>query len=62
MGNYYSEGERIELIIRDSSGGKIDVFKCSIKEFWRIMPVLKKKYGFVFHSGRRDKDLDWLKD
>ena len=59
---YYSSGERVELIIRDGSGGKIDTFKCGVNEFYKIVPILKKKYGFVIFKKQDDRDLSWLKD
>ena len=58
----YNRGEEIfELIIRDSSGGKIETFKGFIKDFPRIVKIMERKYGITIKS-RKDRDLDWLKE
>lgn len=57
---YNRGGEIIELIVRDSSGTKIDVFKCSIKDFPRIIKIIEKKYGLNI-SRKSDRDIDWLR-
>jgi len=53
-------GEEIfELIIRDSSGAKLESFKGNMKDFPRIIKIIERKYGLVFK--KKDADLDWLK-
>lgn len=54
--DYNRGGEIIEVIIRDSSGAKIDTFKCQMKDFPRILNIIEKKYGL-----RKDRDIDWLR-
>ena len=55
-------GEEIfELIIRDSSGGKIETFKGFIKEFPRVVRIMERKYGIIIKP-KKDRDLDWLKE
>ena len=50
-----SNEEIVEVIIRDSCGGKIDTFKCSMSNFKKVSNMVMRKYGSY------DKDLDWLK-
>ena len=39
--------EIIEIIVRDSSGQKLDRFKCNDrKTYRRILAVIKDKYGY----------------
>ena len=35
----------IEIIVRDSFGGKIEKFKCDDKKFPKVINILEKKYG-----------------
>ena len=58
--SYNNGGEIIDLVIRDGSGRKIDTFKCSLKDFPKIVNTIKRKYGIVFKQ-EVDKDLEWLK-
>jgi hypothetical protein len=58
--NKYSEGEMLEITIRDSCGTKLDSFKCSksdTKKYYQIISILKHKYGY----GQQEKDLEWLR-
>ena len=59
---HYGTGDRIELIIRDGSGGKIDTFKCPVDGFYKIVPILRKKYGVIIFKSTGNKDLGWLQD
>lgn len=46
---FYRTGEKVEVIIRDGSGGKIETHKCHVsdrKKFASILAYLKDKYGF----------------
>lgn len=52
-----NEGDMFEIIIRDASGRKIDVFKGILRNFKKTSNFVLKKYGL-----RKEKDLDWLKD
>jgi hypothetical protein len=55
----YNRGDEIiEIIIRDSSGAKIDTFKSSMKDFPRILRIIERKYGLNL---KKDRDIDWLK-
>ena len=57
-------GEFCELIIRESSGAKLETFKWSLdnKQLERkIFSIIKNKYG-IFAIEKRDRDLDWLKE
>ena len=62
---YNRRGEKVELIIRDFSGAKIDTFKWNIGDKIlekKIYLILKKKYGlFRPEIPIIDKDLEWLK-
>lgn len=62
MYRYNQQGEIIEIIIRDFSGAKIEVYKFKLKDierFRRTMNMLKRKYGL--DTKKRDEDIDWLK-
>lgn len=62
---YSRKGEKVELIIRDFSGAKIDTFKWNLgdKNLERkIYAIVKRKYGmFRPEVSNQDKDLDWLR-
>ena len=62
---YSRKGEKVELIIRDFSGAKIDTFKWNLgdKDLERkIYSIVKRKYGmFRPEVTPQDKDLEWLK-
>ena len=67
---YASNAEVIEVTIRDSSGRKVDNFRCKPQEFAKFVPVLKNKYGVKFNEqvekklkkdSQIDKDLEWLR-
>lgn len=61
---YNTEEGMVEIIIRDSAGGKIEVFKFRINDKPRqkfIAQTLKHKYGIDFALRDKDKDIDWLK-
>ncbi len=51
MGIYYGrEGDKIEIIIRDAAGTKIEHHKCSLqdkKKYSAILRYLKEKYGIA---------------
>jgi len=53
-------GEIIEVIIRDSTGAKINSFKSDINNFYKLLNLLSKKYG-VKIKPNKEKDLDWIK-
>lgn len=58
------EGDMMEMIVRDSFGTKIDVYKFKmkdIKNFKNIMRILKSKYGFNPYKKEKPSDIDWLK-
>lgn len=57
---YNRGGEIIEIIIRDSSGAKIDTFKCSINDFPKIIKIIERKYGIKVYP-KKDRDIDWLR-
>lgn len=57
-------GEKAELIIRDCSGQKIDVFKWNINDKKlenKFLDIISKKYGIFKNKIEKDKDLNWLK-
>ena len=61
MFRYNEGGEIIEIIIRESSGAKIESYKFNISDsdrFSKIIYAVKKKYGL---KDRKDKDIDWLR-
>ena len=56
-----SYGERIEIIVRDFSGAKIDSFRWSLQDKGtegKVLNIIRRKYGIFkpYHQ-----DLDWLK-
>jgi hypothetical protein len=58
-----SEGIIIEIIVRESSGSKIESHKVRVKDKHKtnsLLYMLKKKYGFNDFP-KKDKDIDWLK-
>ena len=51
--NYSRQGEIIEIVIRDSSGGKIETHTCNTadkKKYLKILKYLKDKYGIEYHE------------
>ena len=57
-----SEDVIIEIVIRESSGAKIESYKLKVndeKKTRSIMGLLKHKYGFC-NFPKRDKDITWL--
>lgn len=60
----YNSGERVELIIKDYSGAKIDIFRWSVTDKnteKKIFYIIKKKYGIFRVEHDANKDLGWLK-
>jgi|TARA_R100000750_G_C2302050_1_gene79225 hypothetical protein len=62
MSNHnFHGGEIAELIIRDSYGGKMDSFKCPLKDIFKFINIVQDKYGLTPPSKKKKaKDLDWL--
>jgi hypothetical protein len=60
MFRYNEGGEIIEIIIRDSTGAKIDTYKFQLrdKRAKQILNKIMKKYGM---KDVEDKDIEWLK-
>lgn len=66
---YGSQGEIVEIIIRDSTGGKIDSFKVNNqKSYAQILQIIKRKYGLSPNikeenkiEGKTwlEKDMEW---
>ncbi len=63
-----NEGYIIEIIVRDASMAKNDVFKFNTmdkRSMENVLNILNKKYGIKLVSERItpkvDKDLEWLK-
>jgi len=57
-----SEGMMVEIIIRESSGAKIESHKFMIKDKKKtksILYSLRKKYGLNDFE-KKDSDIDWL--
>lgn len=64
MFRYNEGGEIIEIVIRESSGAKIESYKFHISDEQRtkqIMNIIRKKYGLKDLKKKQDKDIDWLK-
>jgi len=62
--NYNTDEGMVEIIIRDSNGGKIENFKFRMNDKKRlkfIAQTLKHKYGLDFTLSKKDRDIDWLK-
>ena len=63
---YSSDGEIVEIIIREASGAKIESFKCNNKkDYGKIIHIIKKKYGFMpYYKESKDKEIieekNWL--
>jgi hypothetical protein len=63
---YGRQGEIIEIIIRDSTGTKIDFFRCNNKkDYAKISSILKNKYGFSSEidtdkTPEFKKEKEWL--
>ena len=46
---YGRRGDVIEMTIKDSSGGKMDFFRCDNGgDYIKILRIIKSKYGFDF--------------
>ena len=59
MFRYNEGGEIMEIVVRDSSGAKIENYRFKINDP-RVMQTINavlNKYGVK----KKDKDLDWLK-
>lgn len=61
--DYGREGDKIEIIIKDSAGTKIETHKCNLqdrKKYSAILRYLKAKYGFSpeFSTPIEDK-VNW---
>jgi len=57
-----NRGEEIfEGVIRSSSGEKIDSFKFPLSQFYKVVGIVKRKYGVEIYNKNKDKDLSWLK-
>jgi hypothetical protein len=55
-----TQGDKVEIIIRDCSGAKIESYKFNISDKNlgdKILAVIKSKYGFK----QDDSDIDWLR-
>lgn len=57
--SYNESGDIIEIIIRDSSGGRIDKFKGRLSDLQKFIELIKRKYGIRFKR-EKDSDLKWL--
>lgn len=66
--NYNREGDIIEIIVRDSTGRKIEEVKCNgndRKRYGQILIMLKEKFGFkpeidFDESINQKKGIDWI--
>ena len=68
--SYLSSGDIVEVIIKDSSGRKIDTRKCNGDdkvEYGKLLKYLLDKYGFSPEitfpeqvNQMKKKDIDWL--
>jgi hypothetical protein len=55
--NYGRRGTIIEIIIRDDSGGKIEMFKSNNqKDYSKALRNIKEKYGFNFEPVIKPED------
>lgn len=57
-------GIKIEITIKDEDWRVIDTFKTNIKDFPKIVGIMKRQYGIDFKPEipkplKSDKDLDW---
>lgn len=62
MFRHGNEGLIVEIVIRESSGAKIESHKFMITDKNKtkgILYMLKKKYGLNDFS-KKDSDIDWL--
>ena len=62
MFRYNDGGEVIEIIIRESSGAKIESYKFNVSDTERsktVMNLIRKKYGLQ-DLKKKDRDMDWL--
>ena len=64
--NYSRSGDKVEIIIRDSSEGKIETLHCQVgdkKKYASILRYLKEKYGFEpevsVANPKEENELDW---
>ena len=62
--NYYRNGDKIEIVVRDGSGGKIETLECSVsnkKKYAYILSYLKEKYGFEpeIKEAPKKTEVDW---
>jgi len=59
---YSFEGVIVEIIVRESSGSKIESHKIPIRDKQKthgVLYMLKQKYGFNDFP-KKDKDIGWL--
>lgn len=53
--------EVFETVVTDSSGRKLDKWKCNKKEYPKVIQILNEKYGFgLVIKGKDKKDIDWI--
>lgn len=62
--DYYRSGDKIEIIIKDFSGAKIETLHCQItdkKKYSEILRYLKDKYGFEpeIKGTEIKEEVDW---
>jgi len=62
---YNQEDGRIDITIRDASGGKIEIFKFrknDFKSMQKALWIIYRKHGVkISLKEEKDKDIDWLK-
>ena len=61
---YNTDEGVVEIIIRDSTGGKIENFKFRMNDKKRqkfIAQTLRHKYDIDLTLSKKDRDMDWLK-
>ena len=64
VSRFYRNEERIEVIIRDESGAKIETLTCSRKDrkkYSFILRYLKEKYGFEpeIKQFGKEQEVEW---
>ena len=70
MGNTYEysrNGEKVEVLIKSSSGEKLDIFKWNLNDKsteYKMYKIMKNKYGMfkpTVEKPIQDDDLSWAK-
>lgn len=60
---YGSQGDVVEITLKDSSGKRFDFFKCNNEnDYRRVLKLVEKKMGFKSSSDKEQAEIDTQKE